>query len=57
MFGPRDAIEIARDRAEAVVRRDRAVVEILDLLQHRVGATVGEDIAADHEDRQSVHMR
>ena len=57
MFGPRDAIEIGHGRAEAVIRRDRAVIEILDLLQHRVGAPVGEDIAADHEDRQSVHMR
>ena len=37
LLGPRDAVEIAADGAEAVVGADRAVAEILDLLQHRVG--------------------
>ena len=35
LFGPRDAVEVARHRAEAVVGRNGAVAEILDLLQHR----------------------
>ena len=33
LLGPRDAVEIARHRPEAIVGRDRAVGEILDLLQ------------------------
>ena len=57
LLGPRDAVEIARHRAEAVVRRDRAVVEILDLLQHRIGPAVGEHVAGQEQHRQPVHMR
>ena len=35
LLGPGDAVEIARHRPEAVVGRDGAVAEILDLLQDR----------------------
>ena len=56
VLGPGDAVEVAGDRPEAVVGRDRAVVEVLDLLQHRVGAAVGEDVAADEEHRQAVDV-
>jgi hypothetical protein len=45
LLGPGDAVEIARDRAEAVVRGHGAVGKDLDLLQHRVGSAVGEDVA------------
>ncbi len=57
MLGPADPVEVAHDGAEAVVGRHGRVVEILDLLQHRVGRAVGEDVAGDEEDRQAVHMR
>ncbi len=50
LLGPGDAVEIARDRAEGVVGRNRAVAEILDLLQHRIGRAVGEDVAGQEQD-------
>ena len=56
VLGAGDAVEVADDRPEAVVGRDRAVVEVLDLLQHRVGPAVGEDVAADEEHRQAVDV-
>ena len=56
LLGPGDAVEIAADRPEAVVGADRAVAEILDLLQHRVGAAAGEDVAGQQQHRQAVHM-
>ena len=34
-----------------------AVVEVLDLLEDRIGATIGEDIARDQQDRQAIHVR
>ena len=57
MFGARNAVEIPHHRAEAIVRADRPVVEILDLLQHRIGRAAGEDIARNDQQRQPVHMR
>ena len=42
---PHDAVEIAGDGPEAIIGRDRAIAEILDLLEHRVGHSAGEDIA------------
>ena len=56
VLGPGDAVEVAGDGLEAVVGRDGAVVEVLDLLQDRVGAAVGEDVAADEEHRQPVDV-
>ncbi len=57
LFGPRDAVEIARHRAETIIRGDGAVAEILHLLQHRIGAARGEDVAGQQQHRQPVHMR
>ena len=45
LLRPGDTVEIARDRAEGVIGADGAVLPGLDLLQHRVGAARGEDIA------------
>ena len=56
LFGPRDPVEIARYRAETVIRRDRAIPEHLDLLQHRVGRAVGKDIAGDQQHRNAVYV-
>ena len=56
LLGPRDAVEIARHRPEAVIDATRAVAEILDLLQHRIGQAVGEDIAGQQQHRQAVDM-
>ena len=41
---------------KAVIRANRAVAEIFDLLQHRIWAAVRKDIAGYQQDRQSVHM-
>ena len=57
LLGPIDAVEIARHRAEAVVGRNGAVGEVLDLLQHRVGPAVGEDVAGQQQERQTVDVR
>ena len=57
LLGPHDAVEIARDRAEAIVGAHRAVAEILDLLQHRIGAAIGEDVARQQQHRQPIDMR
>ncbi len=52
-----DAIEEARHRPEAVVGRDRAVLEVLDLLQHGIGRARHEHVARQEQDRQPVHVR
>ena len=57
LLGPRDAVEIARHRTEAVIGAHRAVAEILDLLQHRIGPAVGEHVAGDQQHRQAIDMR
>ncbi len=57
VFGPGDAVEIAADRSEAVVCADRAIAEHFGLLQHRIGAAIGEDISGQEQHRQAVHMR
>ena len=56
LLGAGDAVEVAADRAEGVVGGDGAVAEVLDLLQHRVGRAVGEDVAGDEQDRQAVDV-
>ena len=56
LLRPRDAVEIARHRPEAVIGRNRAVAEILDLLQHRIGDAIGEDVAGQQQHRQAVDM-
>ena len=50
----RDAVPVARHRLEGVVHGRRRIAEMLDLLQHRVGAAVGEDVAGEDQDRQPV---
>ena len=57
LLGSRDAVEVARDRAQRVVRRDGAVAPVLDLLEHRVRRAVREDVAGDQQQRQAVDMR
>ena len=57
LLGTRDAVEIARHRAEAVVGAHRSVAEILDLLQNRVGPAVGEHVAGDQQHGQPIDMR
>ncbi len=57
LLGPRNAVEIARNRAETIVGADRAVAEILDLLQHRVGLAGGEHVAGNEQHGQAVDMR
>ena len=56
LLGARDAVEIARHRAEAIVGADCAVAEVLDLLEHRVGAAIGEDIARQQQHRQAIDV-
>jgi len=57
MLGPGDPVKVAHDRPEAVVGADRAIVEVLDLLQHGVRPAVGEDIARNEEHGQPVDVR
>ncbi len=52
-----DAVEIARHRLEAIVGGHAAVVEILDLLQHRVRRARGEHVAGQQQHRQAVDVR
>ena len=57
LLGPRDPVPVAGHRLERVVDRDGRVVEVLDLLEHRVGHAVGEGVAGEQEDRQPIGMR
>ena len=57
LLWPGDPVEIAGNRAQAVICRDGAVGEALDLLQHRVRRAGGEDITRKQQHRQAVHMR
>ena len=57
LFGAHDPVEQARDGAETVIGRDGGIARHLDLLQHRVGAAAGEDVAGQEQHRQAVHMR
>jgi hypothetical protein len=56
LLGPRDTVEIPGDRAESIIRADCAVLPILNLLQHRIGAAAGEDIARQQKQRQAIDM-
>ena len=56
LLGPHDAVEVAADRPEGVVDGHGAVVEVLELLQHRVGRAVGEDVAGEEQHRQAVDV-
>ena len=53
----RDAIPVARDGPEGVVDGDRRLVELLDLLEHRVGDARMERVAGEQQQRQPVGVR
>jgi hypothetical protein len=55
--GMHDAVEIAGDRPQCVVRGDAAVVQVLHLLQHRIGRARHEDVARQEQHGQAVHVR
>ena len=52
-----DAIPIARDGPEAVVDGDVLRLARLELLQHRRGHAIGEDVAGQQQHRQPVDRR
>ncbi len=54
LLGPDDAVPVAGHRLEGVVDRDGRIVEVLDLLQHRIGHAVGEGVARQQQHRQPV---
>ncbi len=56
LLGAGDAVEVARHRTEAVIGGHRAIAEILDLLQNRIRAAIGEDVAGKEQDGQTVDM-
>ena len=56
LLRPHDAVEITADRAEAVIHRHRAIAEIFELLQDRIGPTIGEDVAGDQQHGKAVDM-
>ena len=49
-----DAVPIARHGAKGVVHGGGRIVEMLDLLQHRIVPAVGKDVAGQNQDRQPV---
>ena len=54
LLGPGDAVPVAADRLERVVDGDRRIVEVLDLLQHRVGDPALERVARQQQHGQPV---
>ena len=56
-FGTRDAVEIARDRLERVVCRDRRIVLMFDLLQHRIGLACRKRVSHKQQQRDVVRRR
>ena len=54
LFGTLDAIPVFAHRAERIVGGGGNGVELLDLLQHRVGLTARERIAGQHKQRNAV---
>jgi len=57
LLGPGDPVPPARDRPEAVGDAQGGVVEVLDLLQHRVGPAAREHVARQQQHRQPVDVR
>ena len=57
LLGMHDAIEVARHRPQAVVGRDAAVVEIFDLLQHRIGGARRKHVAGKEQHGQAIDVR
>jgi hypothetical protein len=56
VLGSREAVEVARDRAEAVAGADIALAEAFDLLQHRVGPAGGEHVTGQQQHRDAVDV-
>ena len=54
LFGVGDPVPVAHHRLKAVVDGHRRLAEVLDLLQHRVGAAVLEGVAGEDQQRQTV---
>ena len=54
LLGAVDAVPVFAHGTEGVVGADAQVVELLDLLQHRVGLTAGIDIAGQQQQRDAV---
>ena len=52
----RDAVPVAGHGFEGVIHRHGRVVEMFNLLQHRIGQAVVERVARDQQDRQAVRM-
>ena len=57
LLGPRDPVPVAGDRLERIVDGRIAAPGQLELLQDRVHAARGEDIARQQQDRQAVDRR
>ena len=57
LFRARDPVPIAGHRTKTVVGRDRGVVEIFDLLQHRIGSAAREHIAGQQQHGQPIDVR
>ena len=57
LLGAHDAVPVTADRPEGVVGRDRQIVHLLDLLQHRVRLAAGVDVAGQDQDRDIVRGR
>ena len=56
LLGAGDPVPPARDRPEAFGDAHGGVVEILDLLQHRIRAAIGEHVARQEQHRQPVDV-
>ncbi len=57
LFRTRDPVPVAGHRTKTVVGRDRRVVEIFDLLQHRIGSAAREHIAGQQQHGQPIDVR
>ncbi len=57
LLRPRDAVPIAGDGPERIVDGERWIMEVLDLLQDRIGKTAGEHVAGKQEHRQAIGVR
>jgi hypothetical protein len=57
LLSARNAVKVAGHRAEGVAGAHIALLEALDLLEHRVGGAGGEDVTGQEQDWQAVDMR
>ncbi len=57
LLGAHDAVKITADRLKTIIGRNRAITEILDLLQHRIRCAIGKHIPGHKQNRQTVDMR